>query len=91
MSMQLSHASFAAQVGDLRDFLGAHVAVEPVAAEQELVTHLELDPVGVDLHVVAIAHRAGDHVAVTAVFGLLRRDEALLELPRDERVIFREL
>ena len=47
-----------------RDLFVTQVAVQAVGAEQESVPRRERSPAGVDLDVIAVAHRARDHVAM---------------------------
>lgn len=65
--------------------------MEAVAAEQEAVALLDVEDARVDLDVVPVAHRARDDVAVGRLVRLLRRDEPLPELPRDEGVVLGHL
>ena len=65
--------------------------MQAVGAEQEAIARRERDEPGVDLDVIAVADRARDHVAVRRSARFFGRDEPLLELPGDERVVLGDL
>ena len=73
------------------DVVIAQVAVKAVAAEKGADPGRELDAPRIDLDVFAVADRARDDISMRRFRGLLRRNEPLLQLPRDERMVFGEL
>ncbi len=88
---ELAHGDLLTRGDDRTHVLVLEVAMEAVAAEKEAVALVQLHKTRVDLDVVAIADRPSDDVAVGRTLRLLRSDEPLLDLPRDQRVIFGKL
>src|SRR5690606_16274475 len=72
---------------DVRDLVLAQVPVEPVATEKVDVAWLRFPHARVDLDVVAAAHGARDDVSLAARPRFGRRDQPLLDLPGDQRVV----
>src|SRR6187402_960759 len=65
--------------------------MQAVATEHVGITQACFPNARIYLHIVAATDRARDHVALFADAGLVGCDQALLELPSDKCVIFREL
>jgi hypothetical protein len=74
-----------------RQFVRTDVSIKTVAAKNELVPRLHVTGEDVHLNEVAIPDGPGDDVLLLGLFCLLRSDDALLNLPIHQVVVFRQL